>query len=108
SSVCQFASPVLVPVGNSLLYVQAMFVAGTDVNAPQLQRVIVSYQSASNTDVAVGTTLREALVEIFGEDVPTGIEDTTITDDVEPEEPAEPSDPTDPGPDEPTEPTEPT
>ncbi|MBX3315194.1 MAG: UPF0182 family protein [Actinobacteria bacterium] len=80
NSVCQFASPVLVPVGNSLLYVQSMFVAGTDVNAPQLQRVIVSFQSANNnTDIGVGTTLREALVDIFGSGIPAGIEDTTIT-----------------------------
>ena len=101
NSVCQFASPVLVPVGDSVLYVQAMFVAGTDVNAPQLQRVIVSYQRGTGgTEVAVGTTLREALVEIFGEDVPAGIEDTTITSGVaDPEGPDDPNgteDPEDP------------
>ncbi|MCB0975906.1 MAG: UPF0182 family protein [Acidimicrobiales bacterium] len=91
SSVCQFASPVLVPVGDSLLYVQSMFVAGTDVKAPQLQRVIVSYQSSTGTEVAVGTTLREALVQIFGNDVPEGIEDTRITSDAIDTEDSEPT-----------------
>ena len=80
-SVCDLPSPTLVPVGNSILYVQPFFVAGTDVQAPQLQKVIVSYQSDDGTKVAVGGTFREALVKIFGDNVPAGIEDTKVTAD---------------------------
>src|SRR5699024_7273869 len=78
-SICQFTPPVLVPVGDGILYVQSMFVSGQSVQAPQLQRVIVSHQTGSETKVGSGTTLRECLVDVFGDDVPTDIEDTKVT-----------------------------
>lgn len=78
-SVCDLPTPVIVPIDNSLLYVQSFFVAGTDVGAPKLENVIVSYQSSTGTDVAVAGSFREALVKIFGDDVPEGIEDTNVS-----------------------------
>ncbi|QXC60472.1 UPF0182 family protein [Aquihabitans sp. G128] len=78
-SVCDLPTPVIIPVDNSLLYVQSFFVAGTDVGAPKLENVIVSYQSGDDTRIAVASTFREALVKIFGaDDVPEGIEDTKV------------------------------
>lgn len=77
---CDLPTPVLVPIGDSIMYVQSFFVAGTDVGAPKLKQVIVSYQSATSTEVAVAGTFREALVKLFGNDVPKGIEDTKVVD----------------------------
>ena len=57
---------------------QSFFVRGTEVGAPKLQQVIVSYQSSNGTEIAVGPTLRGALVKIFGDAVPQGIEDTEV------------------------------
>lgn len=98
-SICQFTPPVLVPVGDGILYVQSMFVSGQSVQAPQLQRVIVSHQSKAQTKVGIGTTLRDALVDVFGDDVPDEVEDTKVTT----PPPGSDDEPADPG-DEPDEP----
>ena len=94
-SVCDLATPTIVPVGDSILYVQSFFVRGTDLGAPKLQQVVVSYQSATGTEVAVDGTLRGALVKIFGDGVPRGIEDTEVV--VGSDTPDDPGGPTDPG-----------
>jgi uncharacterized membrane protein (UPF0182 family) len=78
---CDLATPSIVPIGDSILYVQSFFVSGTDLGAPNLTRVIVSYQSASGTRIEVGKTFRDALVALFGEDVPAEIEATPLLDD---------------------------
>ncbi len=77
---CDLPAPTLIPIGDSIMYVQSFFVAGTDVGAPKLKKVIVSYQSSTGTEVQVAGTFREALVKAFGNDVPTGIEDTKVID----------------------------
>ncbi|NLD76465.1 MAG: UPF0182 family protein, partial [Acidimicrobiales bacterium] len=79
-SRCDLSTPSIIPIGNSILYVQSFFVAGTDLGAPNLEWVIVAYQSAEGTEIEVGTTFREALVNIFGQDVPREIEDTQVID----------------------------
>jgi uncharacterized membrane protein (UPF0182 family) len=81
-STCTMATPSIVPIGNSILYVQSFFVSGTELGAPKLQQVIVSYQSAEETRIEVGDTLRGALVKLFGDDVPEAIESTPLTDPV--------------------------
>ncbi len=96
-AVCDVSTPSIIPIGNSILYVQSFFVSGTDLGAPNLTRVIVAHQSADGTQIEMAPTFREALVEIFGEDVPGGIQDTPIVEDPA-EGPDEPSDPEDPDP----------
>ncbi|MCU1498514.1 MAG: hypothetical protein JWM47_2467 [Acidimicrobiales bacterium] len=77
-SECNLPTPVIVPIGDSILYVQSFFVLGTDVRDPKLEHVIVSYQSARGTEVAVASNLRAALIELFDGNVPEGIEDTEV------------------------------
>ena len=89
---CDLPAPTLIPIGESIMYVQSFFVAGTDVGAPKLKQVIVSYQSPDGTKVAVAGTFRQALVKLFGNDVPKGIEDTKVIDSS-----TGPDRPTDPG-----------
>ena len=104
-AVCNLATPSIVPIGNSILYVQSFFVAGTDLGAPNLERVIVSYQSSAGTQIEVDNTFRGALVKIFGEDVPGAIEDTDVVDPIGPDTPGDPTDPV--GPTDPVEPDPP-
>jgi hypothetical protein len=57
-SRCTFGNLILVPIEDSLLYVQPLYVLADRANAPALlERVIVEYDG----DVAIGATLREAL-----------------------------------------------
>ena len=57
-STCTFGNLILVPIADSLLYVQPLYVRADRENAPSLlERVIVEYQG----DVAIGDDLREAL-----------------------------------------------
>ncbi len=77
---CDFPAPTIMPIGNSILYVQSFFVAGTDVLAPKLKQVIIHYQTPDGTEVKVGSTFREALVKLFGPNVPKGLEDTKLTE----------------------------
>jgi uncharacterized membrane protein (UPF0182 family) len=57
-SKCTFGNLILVPIEDSLLYVQPLYVLADRADAPALlERVIVEYDG----DVAIGSTLREAL-----------------------------------------------
>lgn len=57
-SKCTFGNLILVPIEDSLLYVQPLYVLADRDDAPALlERVIVEYDG----DVAIGSTLREAL-----------------------------------------------
>ncbi|MEZ5204741.1 MAG: UPF0182 family protein [Acidimicrobiales bacterium] len=94
NNTCTFASPTIVPVANALLYVQSFLVAGSQQAAPRLRYVIVNYVNAEGSNVRIATSLRGALVELFGEDVPTSIEgsvgatdETTPSDQPTDEEP---------------------
>jgi uncharacterized membrane protein (UPF0182 family) len=55
---------MIVPVKNSFLYVEPVFLIAEDVNIPQLQRVIVSY----GDEIAMERTLQRALNVIFGQE----------------------------------------
>ncbi len=99
-SECTLRNLVMVPIDNSLLYVWSLFVGGDNDKAPRLARVIVSYQSEDGTEVGVDTSLRGALVKIFGEDVPLEIENTGFNEGggTDAEDPPEGEDPEeDPG-----------
>lgn len=88
-NVCTFAPPTLVPVGESILYVQSLLVAGRQNEKQQIEFVIVNYVGPDDSEVAIASSLRGALVEIFGEDVPQGIEDAGAASSTDPEDPPE-------------------
>ena len=65
---------LVVPIEDSLLYVQPLYLEAEDNRLPQLKRVIVFYRSPGREDdpnaeqvVAMRNTLDEALVAAFGE-----------------------------------------
>jgi uncharacterized membrane protein (UPF0182 family) len=88
-TVCTFASPSIVPVADSLLYVQSLLVAGSEAGRPRIEYVIVNYRTPDVSRVEIARSLRGALVEIFGEDVPESIEDVQRADTNSPIEPEE-------------------
>jgi uncharacterized membrane protein (UPF0182 family) len=66
-SSIQFGDFLVIPVEDSLLYVQPVYVKSTQANAiPELKRVIV----VNGTTIGIGETLREALADSIGEAVP--------------------------------------
>lgn len=56
---------LVIPIKTSLLYVEPLYLQGTNSPLPRLQRVIVAYDN----EVAMQPTLEEALAQIFGEGV---------------------------------------
>jgi uncharacterized membrane protein (UPF0182 family) len=63
-STIRFGDFLVVPVEDSLLYVQPVYVQSDQANAiPELRRVIV----VNGTEIGIGTTLREALADSLGE-----------------------------------------
>jgi len=71
---------IVVPIEDSLLYVQPLYLVGEQTQLPQLKRVIVFYRSPGGTGerndaeqlVVMAPTLREALTQAFGEAPPIG------------------------------------
>jgi uncharacterized membrane protein (UPF0182 family) len=57
-----FGSQVVLPIQNSILYVQPLFVSASNVGNPELKRVIVAY----NGDTVMRDTLGQALAALFG------------------------------------------
>jgi uncharacterized membrane protein (UPF0182 family) len=58
---------LLLPIGNSLLYVRPLYVQAQNNRVPELRKVIV----AAGNQVAMGDTLKDALTQIFGSAPPT-------------------------------------
>jgi uncharacterized membrane protein (UPF0182 family) len=74
-SECDFGNTLLIPIDNSLLYVRPWYVKASGNALPELDEVIVGYQNANgNTRVAVETSFRAALVDLFGPNVPLTLE----------------------------------
>ena len=73
SSRCIYGNLLLVPIEQSLLYVQPFYIASAQTDLPLLRQVIVAYGG----EVAVGNSLREALEALpdFGV-VPETLDDT--------------------------------
>jgi uncharacterized membrane protein (UPF0182 family) len=70
-----FGNLLTVPIGNSLLYVQPLYLQSSQTKLPQIQRIIVFYRSPSASpdlpsgqqqNVVMASTLAEALTSIFG------------------------------------------
>ena len=66
-----FGNLVLVPIEESLLFVQPVYVESESTRIPELERVIVSYEG----EVALENTLEEALAALFGDAPDTGEEE---------------------------------
>jgi uncharacterized membrane protein (UPF0182 family) len=58
---------ILLPIGNSLVYVRPMYVQAANNPVPELRKVIV----AAGNRVAMGDRLQDALTQIFGSAPPT-------------------------------------
>ncbi len=54
---------IVLPINNSLLYIEPVFLQGEQSKLPELRRVIVSYQN----NIAMERTLGDALAKLFGE-----------------------------------------
>jgi len=76
-----FGNLLTVPIEDSLLYVQPLYLQSSTTALPQIQRVIVFYRSPSSTpnlptgqqqNVVMAPTLGDALTEIFGGAPPPG------------------------------------
>lgn len=64
-STVDFGSLVILPIEDSILYVQPLFVTAQSVGIPELKRVVL----ALGADVVMEETFEEALTSLFGLDV---------------------------------------
>ncbi|HWL64629.1 MAG TPA: UPF0182 family protein [Actinomycetota bacterium] len=64
-SAVQFGSLITLPIEESILYVQPVFVISEGIGIPELKRVLLVF----GEEVAVGETFEEALADLFGDDV---------------------------------------
>ena len=70
-SECEYGNLLVIPIDQSLLYVRPWYVKSSGNSLPELQQVIVAYEDSSgNLQVAVESTFRGALQDLFGPDVP--------------------------------------
>ncbi|HWJ98021.1 MAG TPA: UPF0182 family protein, partial [Acidimicrobiales bacterium] len=73
--VCTFAAPSILPVGNSLMYVQTFLSAADKSHAGKIEYVIVNYRRPGDqSEVKLDTTLYGALEQLFGDKVPTSVQ----------------------------------
>jgi uncharacterized protein len=77
SSRCHYGNIVLVPIEQSLLYVQPFYIESSQTNLPLLRQVIVAFGG----QVAVGDSLRSALQALPQfTDVPETLDDVEVED----------------------------
>lgn len=79
---------LVIPVEESLLYVQPLYLSGEQAPFPEMERVVVVYGET----IVMEQTLEEALVRLFGDLVPSGSEVEDPGDDGTPSDPTGPSD----------------
>ncbi len=72
--VCTFAAPSILPVGDSLLYVQSFLSASDKSAAAKIEYVIVNYRRPDRSDVTLSTSLYGALEQLFGDKVPRSVQ----------------------------------
>ena len=77
----KFGNLILVPIEQSLLFVQPIYVESESTRIPELERVIVSYQGR----VVLESTLQEGLIDLFGDAPETLEEDPGESDPDEPD-----------------------
>ena len=86
-----YGNLLLIPLEQTLLYVQPFYVEAEGNQIPLLERVIVFYQG----QVVIRDTLQESLAEIFGSAPPTLEEPGAPPPDGSPTAPTTPAEPTD-------------
>jgi uncharacterized membrane protein (UPF0182 family) len=64
---------LVIPVKDSLIYVEPVYLRAEQSELPELKRVIVGYQD----NIEIGLTLEEALVRLFGSMAPAAAEQVT-------------------------------
>ena len=67
----RLGSLLVIPVNQSLLFVRTLYVEAEGTAQPQLKKVIVVFANRA----VMKDSLREALVELFGNDVPATLEE---------------------------------
>lgn len=67
----------VVPVNDSLLYIEPVYLEATNSSIPEVKRVIVVYGDT----IAYKSTLGDALAELFGEDGGTGTSEEQVSGD---------------------------
>jgi uncharacterized membrane protein (UPF0182 family) len=65
-SEVSFGSLVTLPIDDSILYVQPLFVTGESIGIPELKRVLLVY----GEQVVMGDSFEDALADLFGTAVP--------------------------------------
>jgi uncharacterized membrane protein (UPF0182 family) len=89
-ATCTFANIVIVPIEDSLLFVQPLYVRGGANSPALLRRIIVEYDG----EVSIGDSLRNALAGLPQfEDVPETSDDIPINDDLDPDVDTDQTDP---------------
>jgi uncharacterized protein len=68
-----YGNILIIPIANSLLYVQPLYLQGQGANIPELKRVV----AVSGGNVKMGDTLEQALGAILGTAAPSAIEGAT-------------------------------
>lgn len=82
---------LVIPVEESLLYVQPLYLSGEEAPFPEMERVVVVY----GEDIVMEPTLEEALVRLFGPDIGLPVDEI----DEPPVEEPPGGEPTEPAPD---------
>jgi uncharacterized membrane protein (UPF0182 family) len=70
NSKVTYGNLLIIPMANSLLYVQPLYLSGQGANFPELKRVV----AVQGGEVQMGDTLQQALGAIFGKAAPSAIE----------------------------------
>jgi uncharacterized membrane protein (UPF0182 family) len=86
-SLVSFGSLVTLPIAESILYIQPLFITAEDVGIPELKFVVL----VSGSEVVMGGTFEEALEELFAAGVDLGEEPTDEPTEEPTEEPEEPT-----------------
>ncbi len=81
-----FGSLTAIPIDGGLVYVRPFYVTSQQTQIPNLDQVIVYFEG----EVAIRSTLQEALTAVFGDSPPT-LEEEPVADPEDPDDPEEPS-----------------
>jgi uncharacterized membrane protein (UPF0182 family) len=87
-SEINYGKQVILPLEDSLIYIQPLFVTAESVGIPELKKVAV----VSGEEVVMADTLDEAITELFGLEEPAPPEEPE-----EPQQPEQPEEPQEPG-----------